>query len=119
MQLIAQQKANSVTAVKCMIIFKPFAVGAKTIGILEAMVEATHKITEADTIAVEANLEAVAVAEVTLVAVAEAVAEAEAVVEAKAEVHLPAEAVVDEAERAEATEMVAYAKLEKKAKMAK
>ena len=44
---------------------------------------------------------------------------AEAVVGAKAEVHLPAEAVVDEAERAEATEMVAYAKLEKEAKTAK
>ena len=87
MQLIAQRKANSVTTVKCMIIFKPFAVGAKTMEILEAMVEATHKITEADTIAVEANLEAVAVAEVTLVAVAEAVAEAmvEVVVEAVAE----------------------------------
>ena len=50
MQLIAQQKANSVTTVKCMIIFKPFAVGAKTMGILEAMVEATIKIIEADTI---------------------------------------------------------------------
>ena len=83
MQLIAQQKANNVTTVKCMIIFKPFAVGAITMEILEAMVEATH-ITEANTIAVEANLEAVAVAEVTLVAVAEAVAEAvvEVIVEA-------------------------------------
>ena len=44
---------------------------------------------------------------------------AEAVVEAKAEVHSPAEAVVDEAARAEATKMVVYAKLEKKAKTAK
>ena len=80
MMHFARQKANSVTTVKCMIIFKPFAVGE----ILEAMVKAIHKITEADTIAVEANLEAVAVAEVTLVAVAEAVAEAavEVIVEA-------------------------------------
>ena len=44
---------------------------------------------------------------------------AKAVVEAKAEVHSPAEAVVDEAARAEATKMVAYAKLEKEAKKAK
>ena len=84
MMHFARQKANSVTTVKCTTTSKPFAVGAKTMGILEAMVEATHKITEADTIAVEANLEAVAVAEVTLVAVAEAVAEAavEVIVEA-------------------------------------
>ena len=44
----------------------------------------------------------------------------EAVVEAKAEVHSPAEAVVDEAaEATEAIKMVAYAKLEKRAKTAK
>ena len=83
MQLIAQQKANSVTAVRCMIIFKPFAVGPKTMEILEAMVEATHKITEADTIIVEANLEAVAEAEATLAV--EAVVEVEAVVGAEVE----------------------------------
>ena len=79
MMHFARQKANSVTTVKCTTTSKPFAVGK----ILEAMVEATHN-TEADTIAVEANLEAVAVAEVTLVAVAEAVAEAavEVIVEA-------------------------------------
>ena len=76
MQLIAQLKENSVTTVKCTTTSKPFAVGAKTMGTLEAMVETTIKIIEADTIAVEANLEAVAMAEVTLVAVAEAVAEA-------------------------------------------
>ena len=66
MQLIAQLKENSVTTVKCTTTSKPFAVGAKTMGILEAMVEATIKIIEADTIAVEANLEAVAEAEATL-----------------------------------------------------
>ena len=83
MQLIAQLKENSVTTVKYTTTSKPFAVGAKTMGILEAMVEATLKITEADTIAVEANLEAVAEAEATLAV--EAMVEVEAVVEAEAE----------------------------------
>ena len=83
MQLIAQLKENSVTTVKCTTTSKPFAVGAKTMGILEAMVEATLKITEADTIAVEANLEAMAEAEATLAV--EAVVKVEAVVEAEVE----------------------------------
>ena len=83
MQLIAQQKANSVTAVRCTTTSKPFAVDPKTMEILEAMVEATHKITEADTIAVEANLEAVAEAEATLAV--EAGVEVEAVVGAEVE----------------------------------
>ena len=83
MQLIAQLKENSVTTVKCTTTSKPFAVGAKTMGILEAMVEATIKIIEADTIAVEANLEAVAEAEATLAV--EVVVVAEAVVEAEVE----------------------------------
>ena len=83
MQLIAKLKENSVTTVKCTTTSKPFAVGAKTMGILEAMVEATIKIIEADTIAVEANLEAVAEAEATLAV--KAVVEVEAVVEAEVE----------------------------------
>ena len=83
MQLIAQLKENSVTTVKCTTTSKPFAVGAKTMGILEAMVEATIKIIEADTKAVEANLEAVAEAEATLAV--EAVVEVKAVVEAEVE----------------------------------
>ena len=77
MQFIAQRKANSVTTVKCTIIFKLFAVGPKTMETLEAVVEATHKIIEADTIAVKAKLEAVAEVKATLAV--------EAVVEVKAE----------------------------------
>ena len=71
MQLIAQLKENSVTTVKCTTTSKPFAVGAKTMGILEAMVEA--------------NLEAVAEAEATLAVKAVVVVEVEAVVEAEVE----------------------------------
>ena len=80
---VAQQKEKSVSHANSLTT-SLLSVATKTTTTLEAEVEATHK--EANTM-VEANLEAVAVAEVTLVAVAEAVAEAvvEAVVEAVAE----------------------------------